>query len=104
MKLQRLKLLPLCLQQQGRHHSAVCRPADASACAVMWSSHASVLGKYATFHLQDAGRCKAAARLPGSLREERLQQFAKLQSSDLKELLLWCSAPCKCRGGFQNES
>lgn len=47
---------------------------DASVCAVMWSSHASVLRKYVTFHLWDAGRCKAAACLPGSLRaEERLK-------------------------------
>lgn len=44
--------------------------ADASVCAVMWSSHASVLRKYVTFHLRDAARCKAAAGLPGSLREE----------------------------------
>lgn len=36
----------------------------------MWSSHASVLRKYVTFHLRDAARCKAAAGLPGSLREE----------------------------------
>lgn len=46
---------------------------DASVCAVMWSSHASVLRKYVSFHLCDAERCKAAACLPGSLRvEERL--------------------------------
>lgn len=36
----------------------------------MWSSHARALRKYVTFHLQDAGRCKAAASLPSSLRED----------------------------------
>lgn len=41
-----------------------------SVCAVMWSSHARTLRKYVTFHLQDAGRCKAAASLPSSLRGE----------------------------------
>lgn len=36
----------------------------------MRSSHARTLRKYVTFHLQDAGRCKAAASLPSSLRGE----------------------------------
>lgn len=54
----------------GKSYSTACGAVDASVCAVMWSSHASVLRKYVTFHLWDAGRCKAAASLPSSLREE----------------------------------
>ncbi len=62
-----MELLPQCFQQS---YSTACGATDTSVCAVMWSSQASVLRKYVTFHLRDAGRCKAAASLPGSLREE----------------------------------
>lgn len=51
-------------------NSTVSGAVDAWVCAVMWSSHASVLRKYVSFHLWDAERCKAAACLPGSSREE----------------------------------
>lgn len=61
----------LCVSSEGEKlQYSVQGSVDASVCAVMWSSHASVLRKYVTFHLQDAGRCKAAVSLPSSLREE----------------------------------
>lgn len=81
----------------GRHDSMQHRAADASVCAVMWSNHASVLGKYATFHLGDAGRCKAAAGLPSSLGEKGAPACAKLQTSALEELLLWFPVLCTWR-------
>lgn len=55
----------------------------------MWSSHASVLRKYVTFHLRDAGRCKAAASL--QLEGRGATACAKLQTSDLEGLLSWSS-------------
>lgn len=83
---------------RGRSYSTVCGAVDASVCAVMWSGHASVLRKYVTFHLRDAARCKAAAGLPGSLREEESAGACQVTNQRLEEVVIMVPCPVWLQG------